>query len=70
MLLNECKDISEFSACPTAEILPTRVDSEGRIAVVVEGAKPFEGLSGGTQSDIGANDIDDVVGRFNPLDHS
>ena len=67
MVLNEIKDIAVFSARPAPIILKLRVDIKRRAMIVVERTKAFELFAGGVQSDIGADDIDYVVGFLDPF---
>ncbi len=67
MVLNEIKDITVFSARPAPIILKLRIDVERRTMIVMERTKAFELFAGRVQSDIGADDIDYVVGFLDPL---
>jgi hypothetical protein len=67
-VLNKTQDVAELVARPTAEALASRIDVEGGSAVFVEGAESFECAAGRTESDVGPNDIDDIVGLFDLLD--
>ena len=67
MVHYESKDIAVFSARPAPVILKLRVDVKRRAMIVVERTKAFELFAGGAQSDIGANDVDNVVRFLDPL---
>ena len=67
MVHYECKDVAVFSARPAAIVLKLRVNVEGGAVIVVEGTEAFELFAGRVQSDIGADDVDNVVGFLDPL---
>src|SRR5262245_33078251 len=58
-----------LTAGPAAVILPLGIgiDTERRPAIVVEGAKADVDFAGGAQTDVTADDIDNVVGFFDLL---
>ena len=62
--LNKADHIAELPAGPATVALPARIDVKGGAVVFVEGAQALEGLAGRAQGDVGADDINDVVGRL------
>jgi hypothetical protein len=64
VFLNKRDDITVFLARPASVALPARIDIERRAMVIVERAKPLKCGADGTQGDIAAHDINNVVGIF------
>ena len=67
VVLNESKDVAVFSARPAPVILKLRVDVKRGAMIVMERTQALELLAGGAQSDIRANDVDNVVRFLDPL---
>src|SRR5262249_5548583 len=66
--LDKADDIARLATGPTAVALAERVNVEAGSVVVGERAEALEGAAGGSQRNIGADNLDDVVGLFDLFD--
>src|SRR5205085_3015189 len=64
---HKVENVAIFATSPTTEPLPPRIDIERRPFVVVKRAQALERRADGTQRNIAADDVDDVVGFLDLL---
>ena len=67
VFLNKAEDVAVFTTGPAAIALAAGIDVKRGAVIVVEGTEAFELFAGRVQSDIGADDIDNVVGFLDPF---